>query len=187
MGFALGFLASLLEGFSQTQMLAVASHWPPAGSQGHHSVLHSPEPLMPVPQKLDDLNSITMICPGVSQPNSLSHMLDVSPSLPLFIVGSVCPVFNSNKSKCFSVLITRIRVAQHEQTCILAKPAAPTVRTLLLFPNLRLLLSLYLPMSPQLGSLVSEERCSLRLLSGTISLDACFLYYFFLFEAKIHA
>lgn len=67
-----------------------------------------------------------------------------------FILGSVCSVFNSYKSRCFSELLTRIRVAQHEQAFILERPTAPTLRTLLLFPNLRFFLSLSLLLSSQI-------------------------------------
>lgn len=129
-GFALGFLANLWEGFLQTQMLAVANHWPPAVESGTS--------LSPPFTRVSDVcasGGLLEACwfefyyHGYALVSlNLTHFLIFWMFLLLallFILGSVCSVFNSNKSRCFSVLITRIRVAQHEQTCILAKTYSP--------------------------------------------------------------
>lgn len=68
-----------------------------------------------------------------------------------FLVLYVLLFFPISPDASLGILIARIRVTQSVQTCMAPRPVVPNLRTLLLFHNLRLLLSppLCLPLSSQ--------------------------------------
>lgn len=143
----------LLAGAGSGRSLA-SSPW----SQEHRSVLHSPESHPCLSPKGSSQMHVEFYCHGCALASrNFTHFLTYWMFLLLSLFSPLlvlCALFliPIRPDASLGLLISRIRVSQSEQTCTLARPMALHLRPLLLFPHLRLSLSLllYLPLSSQI-------------------------------------